>query len=438
MDLPAGAKEHLEAIHTSGETLLALINDILDFSKLEAGKLELEARAFSLLDCIEQSLSLVAVSARGKDLWLGDCLEPDVPEIIVGDLVRLRQILLNLLSNAVKFTTAGEVWLHVRVEGAPGASQLCFSVHDTGIGIAPEQQANLFSEFSQADSSTTRRFGGTGLGLAITKYLVEAHGGEIWFESVLGAGSVFHVRLPLRPGATPPVPAADPAPLLLALSSPRAVHSLRHRLHRLGYSCVYDLATLRAHPPSSLRLAFVDDSFAALTAGHPLPPIQQIRNLGGAGELAFPLRQSSLRRALTGESEAPAPVPLPPAPASSCRILVAEDNPVNQKLILQMLRKLGYAADLARDGQQALDLALASRYDVIFMDVQMPVMDGVETTRRILAASPSPAPRPRIVALTAGASTEDRSVCLQAGMEEFLTKPLRLAQLAEVLDRFQH
>jgi signal transduction histidine kinase len=234
MDLPAEAREHLETIQSSGEALLALINDILDYSKIEAGKLELERRRFSLVSCVEESLAVTAVAAHGKGLVLEDWLDGTAPEWIVGDSTRLRQILLNLLSNAVKFTATGSVRLRVAATPMAGEEmEIHFAVHDTGIGIPAEGMSKLFQEFTQTDSSTTRRFGGTGLGLAISRKLAEAYGGRIWAESTPGEGSVFHFTIRAKAEVGPPVPASEER-ILLVIRDAWTREGLRSRLERIG------------------------------------------------------------------------------------------------------------------------------------------------------------------------------------------------------------
>jgi signal transduction histidine kinase/CheY-like chemotaxis protein len=428
MDLPLEAHEHLETIRTSGETLLALINDILDFSKIEAGKLKLEEREFSLIECLESTLALLSVAARGKGLRLGDSIDADVPEVILGDVVRLRQILLNLLSNAIKFTDRGGVWLSVRVED----KSLHFAVRDTGIGLSVEEQRRLFQEFSQADTATTRRFGGTGLGLAISRRLVEAFGGKIWVESEVGQGSTFRFTIPISPAAENPMVEARHERILLALTDEKEREGLRNRLRRLGCCDIVEGA-FDASSLEGVYAAFVDRE--ELATGE-YPGLRVIAVNGSTGQSFLPMRQSTLRKLLgwmplevEGQKAVEQVSGLP------LQILVAEDNRVNQRLILKMFEKVGYEIDLVADGEEAVQAVLEKDYDIIFMDVHMPVMDGIEATKRILEESPWER-RPKIIALTAGALAEDRMSCLNAGMLGFLTKPLRLTELAEAVKRY--
>ena len=367
-------RDHVATIRASGDALLAIISDILDFSKIEAGRLDIEQRAFDLRACIESALDLVAPRAAEKRLALGWAIGDDVPAAVVGDVTRLRQVLLNLLANAVKFTDAGEVALGVVWEAASGggseggppgpASRLHFTVRDTGIGLAEADRQRLFEKFSQADSSTTRRYGGTGLGLAISKRLAEAMGGTMWAESAgPGAGSTFHFTV-----HTPPA-----APVTQGSGSTDAGTP----------------AVSRARPParpgqraraSSVPRTQMD---AGLATRHPL------------------------------------------------RILVAEDNVVNQKVALRLLQRMGYGADVVANGLEALDALARQPYDLVLMDLHMPEMDGLTATREIVRRLG--AERPRIVALTASALSAEREACLAAGMDEHVVKPIEQETLAAVL-----
>lgn len=438
MSLPAEVREHVEMIQSSGEALLVLINDILDYSKIEAGKLELEAQPFSLLSCVDDAMGLMAINSRKKGLDLGDYIDANVPDMVVGDAVRLRQMLLNLMSNALKFTAAGSVWLRVEGEAAPGspeAAQLHFSVTDTGIGISAEGQARLFQNFSQADASTTRRFGGTGLGLAITKRLCTAMGGRIWVESREGVGSSFHFTIPLSAAPAAEQAAPENRLVVLAVSRPGWRDSIQQRLLRLGYIC----QVAPAHPSSDFELppgASLVITDSAAWEQHPqLAGVRtlQVGSTASAATLGFPLRQSSLRRMLGNADVAPQPEnPLASLPKERLRILVAEDNMVNQRVMLGMLRRLGYEADMVDNGVRALAALASKPYDVVLLDVQMPEMDGIETARHITRNAAAGA-RPALIAVTAGAFAQDRENCLAAGMDAFLSKPLQLKALATAL-----
>ncbi|MEP7301596.1 MAG: ATP-binding protein [Caldimonas sp.] len=344
LDTPLNAeqRDYATTIRDSGDALLRIINDILDFSKIEAGRMDVEAQPFDLRGCVEAALDLVAPRAREKGLALSCVIEEPVPVAVLGDVTRLRQILLNLLSNAVKFTEHGEVVLTVQ---AGAGDVLRFTVRDTGIGLGEAGIARLFQSFSQADSSTTRKYGGTGLGLAISKKLAELMGGTIGVRSAgPDQGSSFFCTV-----RAPAVAGAAPAP---ATAAPRA---------KAGTD-------------------------PGLAQRHPL------------------------------------------------RILLAEDNLVNQKLALRLLEQMGYHADLARNGREALESIERQPYDVVLMDVQMPEMDGLEASRLITARWP-PDERPRIVAMTANAMQGDREACLAAGMDDYVTKPIRVDELVAALTR---
>ena len=330
--LDAEQAECVETIRSSGDALLALLGDILDFSKLEAGRVELEARPFDVRRLANEALGLFAPQAREKGLGLAARVGPDVPATVTGDAARLRQVLVNLLSNAVKFTERGEVALAVEPAPEPGA--LRFTVRDTGIGIAPDRLGAVFDSFSQADASTTRRYGGTGLGLAISKRLVERMGGRLGVESVEGAGSTFYFTARLATAEAPP----------------------------------------------------------------------------------------------KGTEAAPASRPSRPL-----RILLAEDNAVNRQVALRVLERLGYRADVAADGLEALEAVGRQTYDVVLMDVRMPGLDGLEATRRLRALGSAVA-QPYVIAVTADVQAEGRQRCLEAGMDAFLSKPFRPGDLAACLE----
>ena len=441
MDLAPAVREHVETIRASGEALLALVNDILDYSKVDSGKLVLENQHFSLVSCLEEAIALVALAAERKGLALGDSIAPDVPDNLWGDVVRLRQILLNLLSNAVKFTSAGSVWITVSSgQGVGGVPEIHISVRDSGIGISLEAQGRLFEEFAQADSSTTRRYGGTGLGLAISRKLAEAMGGRMWLESEPGKGSTFSVSIPVQRQevATPALSATveNLGRVVIGLKDTDLAASLANRIVRLGLTdtVMVPPGDLWAVPPTSnVRIVIADNDqaadprfCAALRQDHPGVRIVSVSRLkSGAREeigpadslLKLPFRQKAIAHALgIGQTEAPG-VDAGRGQASSpkdARILVVEDNPVNQVLILKMLERLGYPAELAASGGEAVQAVERSRFDLILMDVQMPEMDGIEATKRIREMHPAHE-CPPIVALTASAILEDRHRCLETG-----------------------
>ena len=345
-DLDGEQREFASIIRTSSEALLTIINDILDFSKIEAGRMELEEAPFNLRECVDGAVALIRTLASDKDLVLTSQIQTGTPDVLVGDVSRIRQILLNVLNNAVKFTEQGEVSLSVATSagGEDGKLFLDVSVHDSGIGIAPDRLDRLFQSFSQADASISRRYGGTGLGLAISKRLAEAMGGTMWAESegVPGKGSTFHVRIATREAAADSV-----------------------------------VPGAQARPGSS-------DLDPGLASRHPL------------------------------------------------RILLVEDNAVNQKLALRLLAQMGYQADVAGNGIEAIEAVERQRYDLVLMDVQMPELDGLEATRRIVAEVPVES-QPWIVAMTANAMDGDRERCLEAGMKSYIAKPIRVEELVDAV-----
>jgi signal transduction histidine kinase/CheY-like chemotaxis protein/HAMP domain-containing protein len=468
-ELSEEQRDYASTIRDSSEALLTIINDILDFSKIEAGRMDIEAQPFDLRDCVESALELVSNRAAEKHLDIAYLFEGEVPPAIQGDVTRLRQILLNLLSNAVKFTEQGEVVLTVTMKG----EQLEFAVRDTGIGLDENAQTRLFQSFSQADSSTTRKYGGTGLGLAISKKLAELMGGTMWVESAgPGHGSTFHFtirgeRADLPQGTRRDFVGAQPAlqgkrilvvddnatnRRILALQAAKwgmAVHDTGAPEQALEVLMrdSFDLAILDMHMPG------MDGATLAARirkSGHSLPLVL-FSSLGSkeasdglfVARLAKPLRQSQFFDTLVmllAQDAAPRRVASPPKPRidaemasrHSLRILLAEDNVVNQKLALRLLGQMGYRADLASNGLEAIECIARQTYDVVLMDVQMPEMDGLEASRRITARWPA-GQRPRIIAMTANAMQGDRELCLAAGMDDYVSKPIRVDELVAAL-----
>jgi PAS domain S-box-containing protein len=471
-ELDTEQRSYGDVIRTSGEALLSVINDILDFSKIEAGRLDLEFHPFDLRECVESALELVAPIASDKELDLAYLLAPDTPEALIGDAARLRQILLNLLNNAVKFTEQGEVVLSVGAESlADGRHRVHFSVRDTGIGIPAERLDTLFESFTQVDTSTTRRYGGTGLGLAISRRLTEAMGGQIWAESRVGEGSTFNFTIeadealrPVRAYERDDVALLHGKRVLIVDDNATNRHIARAYAESWGM-----VAHDTASPTEALESIRRGDPFDVAILDMQMPELdgvtlaQEIRrsrsaerlplilltSLGRgereeaqfAARLTKPIRPSQLYDALldvfgeptiTSPRETAAlPEEEPSTEGVGLRVLVAEDNPVNQRLALLVLQKLGHRADVVANGAEALAALERERYDVILMDVQMPEMDGLEATRRIHERWP--AARPRIVAVTAGARSEDRERCLAAGMDDYLSKPIRAEELAATL-----
>jgi CheY-like chemotaxis protein len=397
-DLDAEQRQFAGIVRDSANSLLLLINDILDFSKIEAGRFELEQRPFHVAECVQGALELVAADAAGKDLELRYVIERGVPEALVGDVTRVRQVLLNLLSNAVKFTERGEVLVTVGAQPRPdGNYEWRFAVRDTGIGIPPDRIETIFDAFTQVDASTARRYGGTGLGLAICRRLCELMDGTIGAVSTVGTGSTvtFTVRAPAtelaRQDAVP-----DPAP---SPAGKRVLTSLR-----------------RSRSPGASGLGA---SGLAAARTKPLTPARASRKVINAGSAA-PAAQvaAPATEVATGMS-------------GPLRILVAEDHPVNQRLVLLLLAKLGHRADLVSDGVEAVAAVRRREYDVVLMDVQMPELDGLTATREIRARLGDR--QPRIIAVTANALHGDREACLAVGMDDYLTKPLERSDLARAL-----
>ena len=466
-DLTPDQRDYVRTVRASGDALLSIINDVLDLSKIEADRVELDVVPVPLRPFFDDVAGLVAQTAAEKGVEVVCRVRPGAPREVLADPVRLRQVLLNLLSNAVKFTDAGSVVLDAACpERGRGRAELHVRVVDTGIGLAEGHAETIFDSFTQADASTTRRFGGTGLGLTISKRLVGLMGGEIWAEGVPGEGSTFHVRLSLAETAPPP-PRSDlaDATLLVVEDHDEARRAVAEVAAGAGYA---------VHPEASADAALAwaegggrfDVAAIDLTLGEGVARrlAERLRAQAGPGGcpvvllapvgseappdgwfdtvLTKPVRASALEGALTclgtGASIAPPETSeeLPPA-FGGLRVLLVEDHAVNQRVALGLLRQAGVEADLAEDGggavQAVAQAAGAGRpYDVVLMDVQMPVMDGLEATRCIREAIPAGA-QPWIVALTANAFASDAALCRDAGMDAVLAKPVRPAALRGVL-----
>jgi signal transduction histidine kinase/CheY-like chemotaxis protein len=474
-------RDFATTIRDSGDSLLTIINDILDFSKIEAGRMDVERQPFDLRECVESAMDLVGPRAAEKHLDIAYLFEGEVPPAIDGDVTRLRQVLLNLLSNSVKFTEKGEVVLTVSVEGdeqAEEGSRLHFTVRDTGIGLNEQGLARLFQKFSQADSGTTRKYGGTGLGLAISKLLAELMGGTMWAESAgAGQGSSFHftmrcVRAELPQGQRRDFIGEEPAfkgkrilvvddnatnRCILALQTAKwgmVVQDTEfpaqglEMLKAAATAVPYDLAILDMHMPGMDGATLAQKIRAN---GHTLPLVlfsshgrKEASDRLFNATLAKPLRHSQLFDTLVhllAQEQAPKGAPAAAKPRMDAgmaerhplRILLAEDNVVNQKLAVRLLSQMGYRVDLASNGIEAIESVSRQTYDVVLMDVQMPEMDGLEATRRIVQRWPDAAKRPRIVAMTANAMQGDREECLAAGMDDYVTKPIRVDALVQAL-----
>ena len=477
-----------ETARESANAMLALLNDILDFSKIEAGKMELEVIDFDLRATVDAAVELLAARAHAKGLELVCCVHPRVPDLVRGDPVRLRQILLNLLGNAVKFTEAGEVVVRVTLDGETSTQALVrFAVSDTGPGIPEEAKARLFQSFSQADSSTTRKHGGTGLGLAISRQLAELMGGEAGLESELGEGSTFWftVRLDKQPGAQASAPEAHLGGCRVLVADRHQVtrEALADSLRAWGCEAIpaadaeRAMALLREAAaggcPSRLALLAADlpdtDGWAlgqiikadpalrgtALLLLAPLDASADASRLAACGFLALvpkPVKHADLRDAVvaaaTGavlkprHAEAAARRPFPQASRRSVRILMAEDNAVNQEVAEHILAKAGYHCDSVVNGKEAVDAVARGHYDLVLMDCTMPEMDGYEATAAIRASEGTrkdadrDAPRLPILALTANAARADRVRCVTAGMDDYLVKPLDPEHMLDTIEKW--
>jgi len=461
-ELDAEQHDYLSTIKSSGSLLLSIINDILDFSKIEADRLELERRPFDVRECVESTVDMIASKAADKGVALICELDADVPQAVLGDSTRLRQILINLMNNAVKFTHDG----YVRCRGWHDAGVLHFAVDDTGIGIAADKLATLFDAFRQVDASTTRIYGGTGLGLAICKSLSEMMGGGIEVQSASGQGSTFHFWVCLDAvSLAPPPPPRFTGHALVAVGSEPAAEALCRWVRGWGMSASQvssieeAIAQLEANK-GALGALFLDEGLMPVGAKavsrlavalNPGCQCISIRRHGEGhapgGELsihgAFKNTQVARMLATRDTTSAPAPQRQPgvaraakPAATlirANIEILLVEDNLVNQKVAVKILERLGYECDIAGDGIEALGLVESVDYDVILMDMQMPNLDGLGATREIRAREGRH--RAWIIAMTANAMVSDREACFEAGMDDYVSKPVRLRDIEEVLDR---
>ena len=482
-DLNRDQREYLGMVKSSAHSLLGLINDILDFSKIEAGKLELESTNFSLRDCIGGMLKPLGVRADQKGLELVADIPPNVPDHLAGDPMRLRQILINLTDNAIKFTERGEVVVKVVSQSVlNGEGHLHFSVTDTGIGIPAEKQSAIFEAFAQADGSTTRTYGGTGLGLSIASHLIQKMHGRIWIESKVGGGTTFHftARFGVRDTPAPTVKPADSRDLagLRTLvvddnavnrrilremlvnwrMSPTLVESgqagLDEMLRAANSDSAYQLVLLDAVMPEMDGFALAekikeqpelaDATVMMLSSAMPAGSAARCGAVGIAGLLTKPVTQSDLLDAILiavspqaeggNDRELGTRLAQTEPVGSGLRILVAEDNLVNRAVATGILEKLGHVLVHAATGREAVEAFSDGCFDLILMDVQMPEMDGFEATRRIRELEEMAGGRTRIVAMTAHAMAGDRERCLAAGMDDYVSKPLRKEDLLRALD----
>jgi signal transduction histidine kinase/DNA-binding response OmpR family regulator len=483
-------RNYLHAVKSSADTLLAIINDILDLSKIESGKFDLDLVAFPLRDTLMDALKPLAARAHAKGLELAFQVQPDVHDWRYGDPLRLRQIFVNLVGNALKFTDEGEIVVTIGRAGSNGdadpnastsgsAELLHFAVRDTGIGIAPDKQKLLFNPFTQVDGSATRRHGGTGLGLAISKRLVQLMGGDIWIDSQPGQGSVFHFTAALPRIESPP--ALVPPAAVQSLQGQRVLivddndtnrRILEETLRAWGIDSesarggveALDRLTQAVQKKRPFRLALLDvmmPEMDGLTLAQEISARPLLRGtviiflssavrvvgearckeLGAAASLMKPVRQSELLDAILtalGRASAvlqPAPALPPVSQDDSLRILLAEDNAINRMLVETLLRKQGHSVHSVVNGSQAITAVTQERFDLILMDVQMPVLDGMEATQAIRQQEVLTHEHIPIVALTANAMKGDREECLKAGMDDYLSKPVQARQLLAALER---
>jgi len=488
-------RDYVEATRSSADALLTIINDILDFSKIESGKLELEHHPFELHTCIEEALDLLGPKAAEKKLDLAYTVDDAIPKILVSDVTRLRQILVNLIGNAVKFTHQGEVLIEVTpvTRGGDDMAEsdthadarvseewlLHFSVRDTGIGIAVDRQNRLFKSFQQVDASTTRHYGGTGLGLAICKRLTELLGGKIWVESDAGKGATFHFTISAKAAAASAPPSWQSPQsqltgkrLLVVEDNGTNRRIIQHRVEQWGMR-----AEAAGNSREALKLLSQSQGFDAIVIDLQLPdmdglsladeirrqpygryiPILLLSSVRLRGDDTRPHHASisvfvykpvrpaqlldALCRAMSIQLQREKKAPQAPtldaelAMRLPLRVLLADDNPINQKVGLSVLNKLGYRADIANNGLEVLKALEQKAYDILFLDVQMPEMDGLEAARRICQRWAAEK-RSRIIAMTGNALLGDREKCLQAGMDDYISKPIRINELQGAIERW--
>ena len=479
LDTPLNAEQQdfMETIRSGSDTLLSVINDILDFSKIEAGKMELEQQPFCVRNCIEEALELLAEKAAAKAIEIAYIVDEYTPFIVIGDVTRLRQILVNLLNNAIKFTEQGEVVIYLKshlIEN--NQHELHFSVRDTGIGIPANKIGKLFQSFSQVDSSTTRRYGGTGLGLAISSKLVENMGGNIWVESEEGKGSTFHftIVVDVDANAAPQVsqsvqPALEGKRVIIVDDNatnrtiltkqteswgmkPQAVASGAEALAFLKQNADFDLAIIDMQMPEMDGFSLAQEiERMARYASLPIIILTSIMrkqtrssDVKISAFLNKPIKTSNLFNALINVINVAPELKTAPkksvvfdpetAARHPLRILLAEDNIVNQKVALSILKRLGYRADVAANGLEVLDAVERQSYDLIFMDIQMPEMDGDEATRKIRARCDLKV-QPYIIAMTAHSLEGDREKYIAQGMDDYVSKPIIIEELVRALEK---
>ena len=446
MDMSDAARDYIQCIHTSGETLLALVNDILDLSKIEANKMSIHIREFGLEDAIDDVLATVQSRAFEKGLEFLAIVEPNVPRRILGDKDRIKQIWINLVGNAIKFTSKGSVIIRISWEVAEnGLEQMKTAVQDTGVGISVHVQESIFESFSQAGPTTSQEFGGTGLGLTISRQLAITMGGSMTVESRLGVGSTFTCCLPLE-ASSHSLPAAAPIGKSVIIGeTPYASESLAKILmaYGLAVSCQDnpELASLN----EAWDLMFVSGNWLMQHGGEldavlrtqrvVVTTVEPLNISKVLPHLRRPFRFGKLKALLSG-IEQPVHVSDPKLKAlAGRRFLVIEDNPVNQRIIAAMLERQGASVDLADNGKEGLQAIAAHDHDAIFMDCQMPIMDGYECTRLIRESEQGTGKRRKIIATTASAMTDDQDECLRRGMDDYISKPITPSALIDVIKR---
>ncbi len=488
-ELRPDQRECLEIVKMSADSLLTVINDILDFSKIEAGKLQMDEDHFNVRNNLEEAVKALALRSHAKGLELVLDVSPDVPDFIVGDPVRLRQVITNLLGNAIKFTEKGEVALCVAPAGQSLSGELAgprlqFDVRDTGIGIPEEKQALIFEAFAQADGSTTRKFGGTGLGLTISSRLVKMMHGDLWVTSELGKGSTFHFTACFGAAEETEIPPpADETQLdgkhvlivddnattrimltrmlatwgMLPSAAASATEALAALRHAAQQGDQFALVVTDCHMPemdgfdlagqirNSPRLTGA--VVMMLSSGDNWGDSDRCRDLGIAVHLTKPVRRAELRAAiataLSGRAASYGPArdrrSLSASPAELAgppiRVLIAEDNVVNQRVAVRILEKRGYDVTVAENGQEALDVLEKQEFDIVLMDVQMPVMSGFEATAAIREREARGDGHIPIIAMTAHAMTGDNELCLAAGMDDYISKPIRARALIDLIEK---